>query len=201
MKTPPELGQINLNSEMGKMLYEIALKDGINRIVEIGTWNGCGSTYCLARGIFDSKKENAIFYSLESNQEFFSKAQSLYDDLDFCKVIHGRILDLEEMIHKPEDFQPPQKDWLIQDIKALNSCPNVFNQLPIEIDLLLLDGGEFSTLVEYRKLKDRVSQYIALDDTLVLKNSEVEKDLESDKAFDCVHKSSDRNGWSIFKRK
>jgi hypothetical protein len=49
-------------------------------------------------------------------------------------------------------------------------------------------------------LKDKVVQYIALDDTFELKNKEVEENLLSDKRFTCEYKGFHRNGWSLFRK-
>lgn len=37
----------------------------IKNIVEIGTWNGCGSTQCIKQSILDFKKQDYLVYSLE----------------------------------------------------------------------------------------------------------------------------------------
>lgn len=194
-----ELGQINLDCDFGKELYDLAKEDHIFTIVEIGTWNGCGSTNCLARGVIDSQRQDKEIISLEANRSMFEKAIEIHKNNNFCKIIHGRIVDVDEIPFK--DLPSPKDQWLRDDIKAMNSCPNVLSQLPQQIDLLLLDGGEFTSYVEYQKLKDRVSTYIALDDTKELKNCKVVAELMKDSNFNCIYMSLSRNGCSIFKRK
>ena len=53
-------------------------------------------------------------------------------------------------------------------LEHLKNSKNVIEELPQIIDLLVLDGGEYTTYPEYKKLKDR-SNIIALDDTAILK--------------------------------
>lgn len=39
-------GQINLNTKFGKLIKKYLEDDNIKSILEIGTWNGFGSTKC-----------------------------------------------------------------------------------------------------------------------------------------------------------
>ena len=40
-------GQINRGTELGEMIYNLAQDTQYKNYVEIGTWNGEGSTQCL----------------------------------------------------------------------------------------------------------------------------------------------------------
>ena len=55
------LGQINLDTLAGKAILQISSRPDILSIVEIGTWNGAGSTRCVLHGIQD--KPESTFYS------------------------------------------------------------------------------------------------------------------------------------------
>lgn len=81
-------------------------------------------------------------------------------------------------------------------------APFVLDQLPESIDLLLLDGGEFSSWSEFQVLRNRLTKYLFLDDTHVRKNSAVRKWLlkTPDSGFALAFESTDRNGWSVFIR-
>ena len=77
---------------------------------------------------------------------------------------------------------------------------NVLNQMPSKIDLLILDGGEFSSLSEFKKLKDRTT-YFVLDDTLLIKNNEVADIMRNDSNYQILYdNTSDRNGFLISKK-
>ena len=209
-------GQVTIQQEFGRMLYDLSVKSEIKNIFEVGTWRGQGSTLCFVLAIKDSKKESqTTLYSIEANKDMYEFAKKFYTEDTFVKIIHGRIVEIEEIPHKEEYFDsmeyltemiPPHErhlDWkgfLRSDIESMKSCQDVSNQLPESIDLLLLDGGDFTSYNEYRKLKDKVKYYIALDDTNVLKNRKSQEELLSDKDFECIRKSNDRNGWSVFKR-
>ena len=77
---------------------------------------------------------------------------------------------------------------------------NVLDQMPDKIDLLILDGGEFSSLSEFKKLKDRTT-YFVLDDTLLIKNNEVANIMRNDDSYLILYdNTSDRNGFLISKK-
>ena len=61
-------GQIKFDSPMGKIIADYANDTRFSRFLEIGTWNGGGSTYCFAKG-FENRKETFQFVSLEINEE------------------------------------------------------------------------------------------------------------------------------------
>ena len=44
------IGQINLDSNIGLLLRDLASNEKYNTILEIGTWNGLGSTKCFIEG-------------------------------------------------------------------------------------------------------------------------------------------------------
>jgi hypothetical protein len=73
------------------------------------------------------------------------------------------------------------------------------SQIPEHIDFLLLDGGEFSTYEEWKKLKDR-TKIVALDDTKVLKSKQIREELLTNPDYEKIVDSEDRNGFAIFKR-
>jgi hypothetical protein len=76
-------------------------------------------------------------------------------------------------------------------------CPNVLSQIPKQIDLLILDGGEFSTYAEWVTLKDR-SKIIMLDDTNVLKCKQIVSESSTSPDYQLLTKSDERNGFHVF---
>jgi len=169
-------GQIQLNTELGKILYHFCRNNqNIKTVVEIGTWYGAGSTECIILGLNDSKKDNVSFFTLETNQQMYNVAVNWWKDKlpEWAKLIHGGIVNSNEMDDSNLGYQhPDESKWFKEDKNALASCPNVLNQLPNEIDLLFLDGGEFTTKAEFFKLENR-SKIIILDDTTARKCKDI----------------------------
>jgi hypothetical protein len=189
-------GQINLHTHPGMKINEISRLEEVNTIVEIGTWNGAGSTACVIAGI--KNKPNAKFYSLECDEQQYNLATSIVDKAENVHLLLGKIVEDTEL--DIENLSAAEVGWLAGDREALSKVPNVLEQLPETIDFLILDGGEFSTKAEFEKLKDR-SKYIFLDDTAIRKNKANRANLLADNNFTTIEdKLTDRNGWGLYKR-
>jgi len=178
------LGQIQLATPFGNILYDLCKnKPEIKTVVEIGTWHGMGSTQCLLQGLIDSGKTDATFISLEANRKMYDVAVDCWKSNlpSWAKLIHGRVVEVSDMDNDNLGYQHPDESiWFEEDKTAMLSCPNVIDQLPSKIDLLFLDGGEYSTHAEFLKLKDR-SWLILLDDTTARKCKTIRQTVLSDK--------------------
>lgn len=170
------IGQILINTKFGKILYDLCCEDpNIKTVVEIGTWYGAGSTECIISGLENSKKEQITFITLETNKKMYDVAADYWKNKlpDWAQIIHGRIADLNEMDSNNLGYQhQDESKWFEEDKNSLSSCPNVIDKIPEKIDLLFLDGGEFTTNAEFRKLQER-SKIIILDDTLTRKCKDI----------------------------
>ena len=71
-------GQID-NDTFSKEITEYASNTKYKTFLEIGTWNGLGSTRAFSNG-FKSRNDDYIFYSLECNKEKCEEAVKLYTD-------------------------------------------------------------------------------------------------------------------------
>lgn len=68
-------GQILPDSEFGELLTELAKK--CERIVEIGTWHGQGSTLCLFRGLV---RMTQLMWTIEQDETVWREAKGYYKD-------------------------------------------------------------------------------------------------------------------------
>jgi len=201
-------GQINRGSKLGELIYDLCKQDDIKTIVEIGTWNGLGTTKCIHDSIVENNKKEYEVYSIESNEKYYNMAINNLSKLKNFNIILGRIIEVEDLldINNSEDKffnlydKKTQNTWLVEDVNNYKNIPNILNILPENIDLLILDGGEFSSLSEYNILKDRC-KYFVLDDTNVLKNHEVANIMRNNKNYEILHDEiNDRNGFLISKK-
>jgi hypothetical protein len=198
-------GQINLGTTAGDMIFQIAKRSDINSIVEIGTWNGLGSTMCVIEAIKESKNKN--FTSLELYPEMYELAkQNLGSNLQFVNLLNGRIIEYDEVFwfdHSIINFDDDGHARLYYntDLEHLKSANNVLDKFPEKIDFLILDGGEYTTFPEWQKLKSR-TKIVALDDSNILKTSKIREQLINDdeyiKIFDDL---TYRNGFTVFEKK
>lgn len=197
-------GQINLDSNAGRHLYSFALHPWVNTIVEIGAWNGYGSTMCIAKAIANTSK---ILISLETHREMYLSAVEAHKPNPNVQINHGSIVTPKDYIRIDSlddsyftDFsREVKKGWLEEDIRNAEHCPNVLDVLPSKIDLLVLDGGEFSSWAEFEMLRDRC-RYIFLDDTMkpCIKNVRAREWLKERNLL-IYDFPNDRNGFCIGK--
>jgi hypothetical protein len=120
-------------------------------------------------------------------------------------LLNGKIIEYDDVFwfdHNTIDFSTDlhARLWYDKDMEHLMSGKNVLSELPNIIDLLVLDGGEYTTYPEYLKLKDKTN-IIVLDDVNIHKCKRVREELLNDSDFELIFEDlDDRNGYSIFER-
>jgi hypothetical protein len=198
-------GQINLGTLCGNLIYDLTKREDVKDILEIGTWNGQGSTMCVIQSLIDCKSKKN-FYSLELYPEMYEIAKSFLDPYsEYVKILNGRIIDFEESFwfdHSTIDFNSDEhaKLYFEKDLNYLKTSKNVIDELPEKIDLLILDGGEYTTYPEWIKLKDR-SRIFVLDDSNILKNKKVREEIIKSNNFITLYDNlNERNGFSVFEK-
>ena len=193
------LGQINLGSTLGDYISSLAKLPEVQTVVEVGAWNGLGSTRCVLDGL--AGKEDYLFKSYECNLDMYVKAVGNNNLNANFQIIHGKLVEERDITDwfDINTLTAEQLGWLKGDLHWMSSSPNVFHTIPEKIDLLILDGGEFSTYKEWLLLKDRVT-YVVLDDVLCLKTKRIRQELlgTCEILLDCL---TERNGFFIGKIK
>jgi hypothetical protein len=193
------LGQINESSDLGRWIRLLASLEQVSTIVEIGTWNGRGSSRMIALGVKDSaNQQGKHVQGLEIDFKMWRKAERNLRRYGFFEVIHGTIIHIDDLDTK--NLSAVEVQWIAHDQRNLQEAKNVLSHIPSQIDLLILDGGEFSSYAEFLTLESRLSGFVVLDDTSVRKNKVVVEKLLVDKKFKLVWESDLRNGCAIFKR-
>lgn len=200
------IGQITKNNIFGQLLYNLSLNKEIKNIVEIGTWTGMGSTKCIIDGLLQ-RNDDYNFITIELYPNMYNIALKNLEKVlsDKIKIYNGRIIDINDIYwfdHSTINFNINEhaKLYYYSDIEYLKTMPNIIKEIPQTIDLLILDGGEYSTYPEYLKLKTR-TKIFALDDTKLLKCSKIRYELLNEK-YDVIHDDiNNRNGTSIFRKK
>ena len=192
-------GQMLEHSERGTILIKIIKEIKPKNVVEIGTWKGLGSTKC----IIESIDNGSNFISIESNYNFHNLAKNnLTNYLDKVNLLYGTIVtdkDVNEFV-SDKNLTEEQKKWLSEDLENLSKCENIIESIPLEIDFLLLDGGEFSTYSEWQILKSR-TKMVALDDIIELKTKQIYEELINDDNYELVIETPDGNGFCVFIKK
>jgi hypothetical protein len=195
------LGQI-CNDEFSIDIRRYATDPNNRTFLEIGTWNGLGSTKAFADGFAQRKDEDYIFYSLECNADKCADAARLYAG-------NPRIHILNEVIwnQEPIDFYEvfPQcisnsmfKHWHEVDLLNMQKCEVFLDrpEIPAVFDVILLDGGEFTTYYEFQLLKNRC-KILMMDDVNVDKCSKIVQEIRADSSWRILKQSNIRNGYLI----
>ena len=194
------IGQI-YNDSFSFEITKYASNLNYKTFLEIGTWNGLGSTKAFSNG-FINRKDDYIFYSLECNKDKCMDAIKLYNDNNKINILNEVIWNEE-----PSDFYKifPQcltnnmyKHWNEVDIINMKQCDLFLNRpnLPEIFDVILLDGGEFTTYYEFQILKNRC-KILMLDDINVDKCKLIVEEIKSDKSWKIIKIDNTRNVYLI----
>lgn len=192
MNDPAQHGQILPESRFGQWLTNLA-RDSEN-IVDVGTWRGGGSTQCLVNGII---RKTQKIWTVEIDGKLLKEA---CDGLACAQLIplNGSIIPIEHfkcfMPFGASDRGTYEFEW-----RSVSNAEYVGGSLPDQIDLMVLDGGEFSTQFEWEFWHEKV-KVVAMDDTNPLVTN---KNVRN--RFWCLEsgwtvledKLADRNGWFI----
>jgi tRNA A58 N-methylase Trm61 len=192
-------GQIIISSERCELIIKTIQEHNCQKIVEIGTWKGMGSSLC----ILNSMTPTSEFITLESNKTFYEIAKNNLEPFqDKVKIIYGTIVSIDEVnsFVSNLNLDKERQTWLNEDLLNLELCPNVLNEILTEIDFLLLDGGEFSTYREWEKLKSR-TKIVALDDIRETKTKQIYLELSKDNDYELIGSTSEGNGFCVFIKK
>jgi hypothetical protein len=206
------VGQITRGSVAGDFIYNLAQNHDNKIFVDIGFWNGKGSTQCIMDALIE-RLDECVVYALETDKEFYDGAVKYWDDR-LCmynsivksklKLIHGRVIEPEAAPSLAEvmkschshDRWPQFYREFFDAVEA--GCPNVLSDIPAQIDVLILDGGEFTTHAEYELFKDR-SRILVCDDSSKYKCEKIRLQLLDDKDYKVLIDAPDqRNGFCAF---
>ena len=196
-----ERGQITIDSGLGKWLSLLTVGDDVQTVVEVGAWHGGGSTAILAKSARQRSLSGFRVWSLEANHDRAAEAAALHAENPHIEVVWGVIVDIDQL--DSYELSEDEQEWFDQDVDWIGTAPNVLDRLPRAIDLLLLDGGEFSTYSEFQTLESRLVTWLLLDDTHTRKCERIYRELVEDRPedFELIWKSSERNGTAVFRRR
>lgn len=198
-------GQI-CDDSLSKEIENYAADVNNKTFLEIGTWNGLGSTKSFVNSL-SKRNDDYIFYSLECNSDKIIQAKELYKEYKKVHILNEVIWNEE-----PTNFYQifPQcktnemyKKWNDVDLINMKKCSLFLERehLPDIFDVLLLDGGEFTTYFEFKLLKNRC-KILMLDDTNTAKCNLIVKELkENPDTWIILKEEKVRNGFLIAKRK
>lgn len=214
---PPEIK----NDVLYHALQEIARKEEVKTILEIGSSAGEGSTEAFVKGIRRNPHPVALF-CMEVSKTRFAALKQHYQDSPFvkCYNVSSIPLSLFPKAHEVAKFYnttPTQLnsapfemvlDWLRCDLEYIEKENVPQNGIEIirtengidHFDVVLIDGSEFTGKAEFDQIYG--ARYIILDDTNTYKNFANRQRLLHDPHYELVEENLHlRNGYAIFKLK
>ena len=159
IKTAQSIGQIKSDSIIAKSIRKLCLDTNNKTFLEIGTWNGYGSTRIFVESLKD--RHDTRFYSLECNQEKSEFARHLYRNVSNVFILNEVIPVLN-----------------IVEFENLKKC-KLFLERDENFDVVFLDGGEFTTYYEFQILKNKCT-YLLLNDTNTNKCAKIIEEIYRD---------------------
>jgi hypothetical protein len=192
-------GQIKMNTDFGKQLNNLASDSRYKTFLEVGTWCGLGSTKCLLDGII--LRDDTKLISLESNLKFYEITKKYWNkffevhSIDPAKfdLRHGTLVSynkLDKNYVTDSGYTKETYDYN-QDIK---NAPKI--TIEDKVDVLCLDGGHFSTSLEWDLFKE-TAKIIAIDDTSTSKTNMILKEIKESGNWNIIYESTQRNGEMI----
>lgn len=199
-------GQIRPDTPFGRALRYVASRPGVDAAVEVGSWNGRGTTECIVLGFRDRGDGRGHLWSLESDPALHAEAlRSRRDDLAFVTLLRGRLpgsmMTLDEVRAHPL-YKAECEGWYAGEARAFRAAPvlDPAATLPRRADMVVLDGGEFSTGADWQVLKALEPSVVALDDVRSMKCRDILASLLADPAWRLVGQGDEVNGWAILQQ-
>ena len=202
--------EITLADEFGRAIAQTMLTYGYSSALEIGSWDGAGSTAILAGTL--AKQPSPRLVAIECESDRFDKLAARYADTPWIECYHGSSISKASLT--PQSFSDvwdspfnrlryPREQvsgWWDQFAAYMDTvAAGYLEDVGDRFDVALIDGGEFTGWDEFRLLRDRV-RCIMLDDCYhAYKCTQARVELLCDPAWHLVWASSYvRNGAAIW---
>ena len=203
-----QVGQFSKNTDCWNLMKELAQDLNNEKFLEVGTWNGYGSTMAIVEGIRTRKNSNYIFYSLECNKEKNQSDSQFYKDEKNVHILNEVLTKLPlEIIAKKFPFIKKEDgkfhEWAELDYQNCESCELFWGKRLASkkiFDVVILDGGEYTSWFEFLLLKNKTNIFV-LDDTRSVKNKDAYADLKNDSEWIHTAQMFDNDTTDVFMRK
>lgn len=212
--TPPvELqGQVTMQTTFGKELNRLAQLPSVHFVLEIGTWFGGGSSWCIAQGLRSSIKDATTpdkwLITLEMFEPAWQYASRTLERLP-ATCMKGGTVGLDgylrpEQMTEEDRASEHYKLYYERDVRLARETTPLLGTLcsMYDFDLVLIDGNEYTGLAEYQIVESVCRpRYLALHDTGTLKTRKVESLLaEKTSKWTKISSGMDAAGWAVYER-
>jgi hypothetical protein len=208
--------EINLNEEFGYRIFETVVKYNLRHNLEIGSWDGEGSTICFVEAmkmLSGDKKLSCI----EIEPDRCNILKRRFQDLDFVETFNGSSISYNDLLYKNFDdiwnseFNKIEKhkyskelveSWFARDCTGMKEEPVFLNKDSPAFDGVLIDGSEFTGYSEFHLLKDKTKIFFLDDVHRGFKCYQIYDELKKDSNWNLIFENGNiRNGYAIFVNK
>lgn len=214
--------EITLKDEFGQNISRVIRENNYAHILEIGSWDGLGSTRCIIDGMRDVASEDKILQCVEINPDRYAELVHNTLDTHYVKTYNMSSISREHFLptcfddvwNSPHNKLPEGElkfprdmveGWYNEDVSRLSDTGFLESKhLLREYDAVLIDGSEFTGLSEFHILesRSRVSCYMLDDVFWAYKCNGIFQFLLLDTAWELLYSSDKvRNGYAIFRRR
>jgi len=209
------MAEITIHSAFGRAMFVTIRSLRLRRILEIGSYDGDGSTQVLVKALEPAEGKRLV--CLEMREERFRNLCANTAEYSWVQAVNAPSVSIANFTNCDfdRDIWPfysgrdagayaTIRGWWEDDVRGMREFRgNGFLDLNTEkFDGVLIDGGEFSAFDEFRKLEDKAFCFFLDDVFKVFKNRKVYEHLRVNPQWICLHENrSDRNGTAIFCRR
>lgn len=214
------MGEITKNDEFSAAIIKTCQDLKLLKVLEIGSWDGTGSTQCFIEGMKDLPGDK-LLDCLEIKSDRYNQLVENTKNYSWVKCHNTGSISYDSMLYKffdeiwdspfnkiPKEDQngsmkPLVISWFMEDMNNLKQIKQGFiEQNNIFYDGILIDGSEFTGYSEFHLLRNRTNVFFLDDYAKAFKTNKVAYELVKSGEWDTVAGNKDtRNGWAILKRK
>jgi hypothetical protein len=206
--------EIHLNEPFGYEIFQTVIKYNLLDNLEIGSWDGEGSTSCFVSAM-DHLSGAKSLQCIEIIEEKYRVLVDRYKNKDFVKCFLGSSISLSSLIDNnfgtiwnsqfnkiPQNLYSRDlvKSWFDRDVVTIGKSPSFIESYSDKVyDSVLIDGGEFTGYSEFVLLKDRTRVFFLDDVHHAFKCNQAYHILLQDSSWSLICDRPDvRNGFAIF---
>lgn len=206
------MGEINSIDKFGRIIIDIVKKYNLQKVLEIGSWDGTGSTQCFIQGMKGLK--NPDLTCIEIKEERYKQLVENTQQYPWVKCINQTTIslkalidnDFEELWSSPYNHIQSEKalaeSWYREDIDSITQSTTGFLEIDDTFyDGVLIDGSEFFGYSEFLLVKDRCNVLFLDDYYSAFKTRRAAEELNKDSNWKCIAGDRyTRNGFAVFLR-
>ena len=207
------MGEINESDRFGSAIISTVEKYNLQKILEIGSWDGTGSTQCFIKGMVRLKKPSLTCIEVKSDR--YKQLVENTKKYPWIKCVNQTTISLKALIDNdfevlwngPYNHIKSDKhtvnNWYNQDINEISKYDSGFLETDkTYYDGIMIDGSEFFGYSEYLLVKNRCKVLFLDDYYSAFKTRRIAEELYKDNNWICIDGDKyTRNGFAIFVKK